>query len=985
MSKSRLGFVVVALTSLVLWPTLAHAQAGAIAGAVRDSSGAVLPGVTVEASSPELIEKVRTVVTDERGLYSIVDLRPGVYTVTFTLPGFSTFKRDGLELPASFTATVNADMKVGALEETITVSGTSPVVDVQSAKKAVALEREQLDAIPTGRTAQAYGQLIPGITNAAPDVGGAHAISQVGMNIRGNGGKETTVMLDGIQLNGACGNGSTQAYTNTQSYEEMVFLTSGAGADVGSPGVQQNMIPRQGGNQMHGSLNWVYANRNWQAADLTPELVSQGLVQGNKLYALGNLEGGVGGKFIQDKLWWFSAARRQYAYNQIPDTRYADGSPGISEDKVKNLSLRLTSQVSPKNKLTAYVDRVSKEIGHDMLAGYDPETAARVWEPSKLYQQAQAKWTSTLSSSAMLEIGYAQYQAYRHTTYEPGIEPAYGTAKWFASAVHVDSSTGRTWVAAPGGNYYLMPKRQFFSGIGSYVTGSHNVRFGVQNNWGFLEQGTILNAALRQTYQNLVPVSVQVYNTPERDRFTENYSWGIFGQDTWRVSRASISVGLRWDAFQSSISAENSGAGVFVPERTFGPEKMPPWKNLEPRFSATYDLFGNGKTALKFSANKYVLSATNGVAAALNPMRLQSASLSWTDLNGDDIAQGARGCTYLTPGCEMNFAQLPTTFGLITPGCTTIYSAGSIGCGTDQVDPDIKRDTEMAYAVGVQHELFPGFAVTGGYFYTRFYNLRQTNNLLQTFADYTPVDVASPLDGHVVTVYNVSAAKQSAVRNLQTSSDTAKMWNHSLELGFNARLPHGAAVFGGTSTDRTLVTQCDITDNPNRLNYCDQTQSGIPFNTQFKVAGSTPLPWGLQGGASFQSYKYLFGIGAPSLTFAGSTIWQITRTTRYPADCKGPCTPGGLVNPNQTVATLNVPLLPQGTQTSGRINQLDFTVGRWLKYKSLSVKPEFALFNALNSRATLNVRSQNFLTSSYFQPSEVLQPRIARIGLQVKW
>ena len=471
---------------------------------------------------------------------------------------------------------------------------------------------------------------------------------------------------------------------------------------------------------------------------------------------------------------------------------------------MKNLSLRLTSQLSPKNKLTAYVDRVSKEISHDMLAGYDPATAARVWEPSKLYQQAQAKWTSTLSSAAMLEIGYAQYQAYRHTTYEPGVEPPYGSPDWFSHAVHVDTSTGRTWVAAPGGNYYLMPKRQFFSAIASYVTGRHNVRFGAQDNWGFLEQGTILNAALRQTYQNLVPVSVQVYNTPERDRFTENYSWGLFGQDTWKINRASVGVGLRWDTFKSSIAAEEAGAGVFVPDRTFGPQEMPVWKNWSPRLSATYDLRGDAKTALKFSANKYVLSATNGVAAALNPMRLQSSSLSWTDLNGDDVAQGAKGCTYLTAGCEINFAQLPTTFGLITPGCTTIYAPGSVGCGTDQVDPNIKRDTEWAYNIGIQHELFPRFAITANYFYTRFYNLRQTNNLLQTPADYTPVQVASPLDGSVVTIYNVSAAKQSAVRNLQTSSDTAKMWNTDFEFGFNARLPHGASIFGGTATDRTL-------------------------------------------------------------------------------------------------------------------------------------------------------------------------------------
>ena len=366
-------------------------------------------------------------------------------------------------------------------------------------------------------------------------------------------------------------------------------------------------------------------------------------------------------------------------------------------------------------------------------------------------------------------------------------------------------------------------------------------------------------------------------------------------------------------------------------------------------------------------------------------MRLQSSSLSWTDLNGDDVAQGSKGCTYLTAGCEINFAQLPTTFGLITPGCTTIYAPGSVGCGTDQVDPNIKRDTEWAYNIGIQHELFPRFAITANYFYTRFYNLRQTNNLLQTPADYTPVQVASPIDGSVVTIYNVSAAKQSAVRNLQTSSDTAKMWNTDFEFGFNARLPHGASIFGGTATDKTVATQCDITDDPNRLNFCDQTKSGIPFNTQFKLAGSTPLPWGIQAGASFQSYKYLFGVGAPTTNFAGGGVWQITRTTRYSADCKGPCTPGALVNPNQTVATLNVPLIPPGVTPSDRINQLDVTVARSVKAGNVTFRPEIALFNATNNRAMLTVRSQNYLTSSYLQPSSVLQPRLVRIGLQVKW
>jgi hypothetical protein len=211
------------------------------------------------------------------------------------------------------------------------------------------------------------------------------------------------------------------------------------------------------------------------------------------------------------------------------------------------------------------------------------------------------------------------------------------------------------------------------------------------------------------------------------------------------------------------------------------------------------------------------------------------------------------------------------------------------------------------------------------------------------------------------------------------------MWNHDFEFGVNARLPYGAAIFGGTATDKTVATQCDITDDPNRLNFCDQTKSGIRFNTQFKVAGSTPLRWGLQLGASFQSYKYLFGAGAPTTTFAGGAVWQITRTTRYPADCKGPCTPGGLVNPNQTVATLNVPLISPGVTPSDRINQLDVTLAKSVKVQSVTLKPEIALFNATNNRAMLTVRSQNYLTSSYLQPSSVLQPRLVRIGIQVKW
>jgi hypothetical protein len=216
---------------------------------VKDTTGAVLPGTTVEAASPVLLEKVRAVAAAGAGVYQIVNLPPGTYTVTFSLTGFSTFKREELELPSDFTATVNAEMRVGSLEETVVVAGVSPIVDVQSTAKAVVVNRELLDLLPTGRTAQTAGALVPGIVMGAPDVGGSGAMSQNAQTSGGLGGNEITVTLDGIQLNGFCGDGSTQSYSNTQNYEEIVFQNTSAGADFSAGGVRQNMIPRRGGNK----------------------------------------------------------------------------------------------------------------------------------------------------------------------------------------------------------------------------------------------------------------------------------------------------------------------------------------------------------------------------------------------------------------------------------------------------------------------------------------------------------------------------------------------------------------------------------------------------------------------------------------------------------------------------------------------------------------------------------------------------------------
>jgi len=229
---------------LVLAPGAAQAQS-AFAGVVKDSSGAVLPGVTVEASSDVLIERTRSVVTNGQGQYTIVDLRPGVYSLSFTLPGFSVFKRDGIELPTNFTATINADMKVGALEESVTVSGQSPVVDVQSTARTTVLSRDTLDSIPTGRTIQSVGQLVVGVSLNVPDVGGSRAMQQTYMSVHGLSASQVTTQVDGMMVNGLDGDGAVQNYFNNMMSQEMSYQTAGAGSDVSGGGVRLNMIPKE--------------------------------------------------------------------------------------------------------------------------------------------------------------------------------------------------------------------------------------------------------------------------------------------------------------------------------------------------------------------------------------------------------------------------------------------------------------------------------------------------------------------------------------------------------------------------------------------------------------------------------------------------------------------------------------------------------------------------------------------------------------------
>jgi hypothetical protein len=975
-------------------PTVSLAQS-AIAGTVKDTSGAVLPGVTVEASSPVLIEKVRSVVTNEQGQFTIVDLRPGTYAVKFTLPGFNTYVRDGLELPADFTATINAEMKVGALEETITVTGESPVVDVSSTARVQVLNREMLDAIPTGRSIYGMSQLIVGVSLNVPDVGGSRAMQQTYMSTRGLTSANNIVQMDGLMINGLDGDGAVQQYINNAVIQEMSYQTAGAGADVSPGGVRVNVVPRDGGNQFSGSFFGGWQDGAWQANNFTDDLRRAGLRAVDKIDRIYDFTIGQGGPIVRNKLWFFGSARANSVNAPIADTFYVPQGAtqadcqagrvsceqGIDDQRINSALLRLTWQVSARNKFSVYYEEIDKYRGHGMNAGDDPRTASQIWT-SPIYNDATAKWTSAVSSKLLFEAGASfNYEQYVITN-QPGINKEPFSPEWFAGASRRDADLGtlRSGLANWGGRY---PDRYNVQSSVTYVTGAHNFKTGFQWNWGPYENTRETNADLQQVYRSGRPDSVTIYNTPVRYLDKLNADVGIYAQDTWTLNRLTINGGIRWEYLNAEVADQVSPAGRWVPERRFSRIQMPIWKDMAPRFGIVYDLFGNAKTALKFGANRYNESRTTFFANRYNPISLTSASLPWTDLNGDDIAQGTRGCVYLTPGCEMNFAVLPASFGTAS---------------LNRVDPNFKRVYNIETTAGVQHELLPRVSVSANWYRRTFHRLRVTDNLLRTPSDHIPIDVFNPMTGEPFQIHTVTTAAASRVDNLDTNAGSGRKHTYNgFDLNLNARLPGGATVFGGFVTERNIRVICDEPDDPNMLRFCDDSDNDIPYRGSLKLAGTYLAPWGISISASLQSLagRPLGGttttgnkISGPGYGDTGSPVgtnWLIGRTTRYPANCPAPCPAGALVAPTLNVASLTVPLVPPGTEFLPRLNQLDLSVAKSLNVGAVRVQGQIDVFNVFNESTILGYRSTNFATAAYLQPSTVLQARMVRLGMQLRW
>jgi len=993
--------VLITLTLALGLPTAAVAQATAsIAGLVRDTSGAVLPGVTVEASSPALIEKARTAVTDGAGLYRIEQLRGGVYTVTFSLSGFNTFKREGIELTGSFAATVNADLKVGAIEETVTVTGESPLVDIQSASKQRVIDQELLIAIPTGRTPQVAAFLIPGVNLNNVDVGGTNIINTTGGSLSVNGGSnaDTRLLIDGVTIANTEGTGwSANMLPNMTSTQEVAVDYSSATAESITGGLQINMIPKTGGNRYSGSLFATAVNSAFEGSNTDDSLVARGLRTPNSLKHQADINPGFGGPLQRDRLWFYTSARftRQANYvgglfqnKNAGDISKWTYEPDLSERAVNNatedsVNLRFTWQASRSSKLNVFYDQHGRCQCGVTNPTVSEESANHIHYP--ISDLRSLAYTATPTNRVLVEARLGMRREEYAYTPTSTIDPQ----RLLIPVVEQQGLIPGLLYRGGGISTATQPYQRTlgvsipFGASLSYVPGSHSFKVGFYNvtaqrtSWVSDDVAHVTYRFLNGTPNQLTQRATPLYRA-ERQKL----DLGIYAQDKWTLDRLTLSYGVRFDHYSSYFPEQTLEPGLLVPTRnvTFPRTPMASWYDVVPRIGSAYDLFGDGKTAVKVSVNKYVsaqgLQGTYGDTA--NPVnRLANiVTRTWLDQNANFV-----------PDCDLTspFAQDFRPGGGDLCG---VVSDTNFGRSTASLnyDPDVlngwgTRPFQWEFSAAVQRQLGPGLSIDFSYFRRWYGNFGVTDNLSLSPADYSTFGVMAASDPRlpdggaylVNGFFDLNPDKTTIAPNnyftlASNYGEQIQHWN-GIGLSVNVRPRRGLTIQGGVGSGRQETDNCAvIAQIPEAAlltaPYCHQKDN---FLTDAKLFGTYSIPkidvtvsglfYSRPGPAISANRVFLTTEVAPSL--------------------------GRPLSANAQTVTLN--LVKPGTLYGDRRNQLDVRFTKDFTVQRLRTGVNFEVYNIFNTNSVLteNTTYRDATLAGWRIPTTIMPPRFIKLSLQL--
>ena len=826
-SKMRL---LLPVCCVLLSPSLGFAQSASLTGTVRDSSGSVLPGVTVEASSDALIERTRTTVSDGTGQWRIVDLRSGVYTVTFSLPGFSRVVNEGVEVTGSGVTTLAAVMSVGNLQETVTVQAETPVVDVQSVKREVVLQSTFVESLPATRNYSAILSAIPAL-----NVGiGVSAETTPDMQLfaaRGGQFDEGRVMIDGLTVAAPFGGGgvSSVAYNVSDVTELQVQISGGLGeSETGGPSL--NIVPRSGGNTFKGSV-FSNAAGDWSRSDnIDDELRSFGIQRGQALLAAWDVSGSLGGPIKRDRLWFYGTIRN-FKTGSVVDRAARENlnagnpnawtyQPNPSNKEVRDIeqreiySGRLTGQLgkhrwsfSQENQYrcdgstrTPDGDGCRKStsgwtalgtapgiFGHDA-----PEAHAGYY--TNPYYVTQATWTMPKTSRLLLEAGYSRL-AYRPVF---GVAPSDAIMDLIPMTRQFSLNDAATGLPVHGATFTYRAidsyskgwaRSNSIKGSAAYVTGSHSMKVGYQGTIQLSNETEFQNPMLIQyrvgqpTIENGLVLRENpnrfTINLPEWQEAGRTVQHSVYVQDAWTMRRLTLQAALRYDHAYSWSPSEGNGttatsrwnAAPITFDRTVS---VRGYDDITPRLGLAYDVRGTGKTALKFNLGKYLDAATNDSNYTVNnpANRLQNdMDRNWTDNDGDYVVD----CDIL----DLR-AQSPTSTGHVdTCGAPAGNDArfGNFQTGLTEVNPAVLggwgvRPWDWQVGVALQQEVLPRVSVEVAYNRRWFGNFTVTDNQALGPSDYVTWIATAPTDSRLpngggYTITNFFVAPQAAGRAAQ--------------------------------------------------------------------------------------------------------------------------------------------------------------------------------------------------------------------------
>ncbi|HLG54738.1 MAG TPA: carboxypeptidase regulatory-like domain-containing protein [Vicinamibacterales bacterium] len=1006
---SRLVRVLVVLTVAGLAPPASAFAQASIAGLVKDTSGAVLPGVTVEAASPVLIEKVRSAITDGAGRYSVLDLRPGTYRVTFTLPGFRTIIREGVELSGTAVVAINADMTVGGVQETITVSGQTPAVDLQSTTRQTSMNAEIVTAIPTSRNGFAVGVLIPGVTlgtggNANQDVGGSLGPSTFSLVTHGGRLEDQRMSVNGVALStmigGGWGGGSVPNATGTQ---EFAIDTAAVDATFATGGVRINFIPKDGGNTHSGSVFASLARESFASTNLNADLVARGLNSVGNVKVNGDFNPGFGGPISRDKLWFYLSGRYQvadlyepgfYNKNENDPTKWtyeADPSRRIIAPRRFQVYMgRFTWQASLKNKIgfTFEQERLCfcpDDVGPE--AAPDPTTSPEAGNDRRfpLQRFVQVDWNTPVSNRLLVEASVI-----------------HRVERWGDMAIQTGNDGGLTSidprmisVLDTSTNFMYRLNNEFndswnknlhYRAAVSYITGSHVFKVGFNNAWGYHDNKVYSAESIipgygpaqgvQYTFNGVTPSALALRSHPRTSKVEVDNDLGLFVQDKWTTGRWTLAGGLRYDLYQNSF-----------PEQSFGGTTFPrisnlSWNDLTPKLGATYDVMGNGRTALKVTLNKYLIGLgtlglfDNAITSGPSPInRLRTnTTRTWNDADGDYV-----------PDCAIFAVAANGECGpLADPFFNTLQ-------GANDYDPDLltgwnKRNYNWEFSVGVQQELAPRVGIDVSYFRRWYGNFPVWDDRSAGVADYDLAHVTVPTDprlpnggGYTVSVYDLKSNRPlSNINYLAPDGLKTETWQ-GLDVSTNIRMSNGLVVQGGLSGGYRVRDDCALAaTNPEILHEFIWTG---PTRGFFFAARPLELchradPWQtqLKGLVSYIIPKADVQISATFQSLPGPII-----EANYNAFSSGDLGRPWSIGPFRTIQ-----IIPNGDVTGDRLNQVDFRASKIFRAGRTRTLVNFDFYNLLNANPVIaeNAAYGAWRPGVGRAPLGVLQARFFKIGAQ---